>query len=258
MRLSLKVAREFFDLQDKLRFDKASKTVEWLLTQARTEIKKLSSGFPVMNYSCSVGTKSASSTSECEVLSEIHIDSTLKVSSVSKGKSSLCVKKERRTSRASSSRKALLNPFAKESREKARERARERTKEKLRSRSRSLDESKLCELEAVNDEFNQFAGCWSPFETGDQESGTHNINPSLEVKLAEAEVPFYQEQEQEQLDTREGMIDETLVNMGKWSPSLPNHPHKNGIPQEVSSKREISLFSKMLGLILLNYSIEIS
>jgi hypothetical protein len=71
-------------------------------------------------------------------------------------------------------------------------------------------------------------------------------------------VPFYQEQEQEQLDTREGMIDETLVNMGKWSPSLPNHPHKNGIPQEVSSKREISLFSKMLGLILLNYSIEIS
>ncbi|KAJ6970169.1 hypothetical protein D5086_028120 [Populus alba] len=230
MRLSLKVAREFFDLQDKLRFDKASKTVEWLLTQARTEIKKLSSGFPVMNYSCSVGTKSASSTSECEVLSEIHIDSTLKVSSVSKGKSSLCVKKERRTSRASSSRKAPLNPFAKESREKARERARERTKEKLRSRSRSLDESKLCELEAVNDEFNQFAGCWSPFETGDQESGTHNINPSLEVQLAEAEVPFYQEQEQ--LDTREGMIDETLVNMGKWSPSLPNHLHKNGIPQE--------------------------
>ncbi|KAJ6293652.1 hypothetical protein OIU76_021835 [Salix suchowensis] len=233
MRLSLKVARDFFDLQDKLRFDKASKTVEWLLTQARTEIKKISGGFPVMNYSCSttVGAKSASSTSECEVLSEmINIDSTLKVSRVSKGKSSLCVKKERRTSRASSSRKAPLNPFAKEAREKARERARERTKQKLRSRSRRLDESKPCELEAVNQELNQFAGCWSPFETGDQESGTHNINPSLEVQLVEAEVPFYQEKEQ--LDAREGMIDETLVSIGKWSPSFPNHLHKDGIPQE--------------------------
>ncbi|KAF2298802.1 hypothetical protein GH714_027986 [Hevea brasiliensis] len=55
---------------DKLCFDKASKTVEWLLIQARPAIKKLSSGLPQFNYSSSVGTKSAS-TSECEVVSGI-------------------------------------------------------------------------------------------------------------------------------------------------------------------------------------------
>ncbi|EOA30616.1 hypothetical protein CARUB_v10013748mg [Capsella rubella] len=41
MRLSLDVARELFGLQDMLGFDKASKTVEWLLTQAKPEIIKI-------------------------------------------------------------------------------------------------------------------------------------------------------------------------------------------------------------------------
>ncbi|CAK7349775.1 unnamed protein product [Dovyalis caffra] len=241
MRLSLKVAREFFDLQDKLRFDKASKTVEWLLTQAKTEIKKLSSGVSLMNDSCSVGTKSASSTSECEVLSEIDIGATNKGRSVSKGKSSLFVKKERRTT-SGALRKTAFSPFAKESREKARARARERTKEKLGSLR--IDELKPChEVEAKNNELNQFAGCWSPFDTGDQESGTHNINPSLEAQLAEVEVPIYQEQEE--LVTTEGMIDEIVVNMGKWSPPFPNdHLHCNGIPQEVSSKEKFLHFPR--------------
>ncbi|GJM98833.1 hypothetical protein PR202_ga15875 [Eleusine coracana subsp. coracana] len=35
MRLSLDVARDFFALQDRLGFDKASKTVDWLLTQVQ-------------------------------------------------------------------------------------------------------------------------------------------------------------------------------------------------------------------------------
>ncbi|KAF3599925.1 hypothetical protein F2Q69_00037987 [Brassica cretica] len=41
MRLSLNVAKELFGLQDMLGFDKASKTVEWLLTQAKPEIIKI-------------------------------------------------------------------------------------------------------------------------------------------------------------------------------------------------------------------------
>ncbi|XP_024025859.1 transcription factor TCP10 [Morus notabilis] len=41
MRLSIDVAREFFDLQELLGFERASKTVEWLLRKARSEIKKL-------------------------------------------------------------------------------------------------------------------------------------------------------------------------------------------------------------------------
>jgi hypothetical protein len=42
MRLSLDVAREFFALQDQLGFDKASKTVDWLLTQSKPAIERLS------------------------------------------------------------------------------------------------------------------------------------------------------------------------------------------------------------------------
>ncbi|XBI97614.1 hypothetical protein VPH35_017951 [Triticum aestivum] len=41
MRLSVGVAREFFALQDLLGFDKASKTVEWLLTQSKPAIDRL-------------------------------------------------------------------------------------------------------------------------------------------------------------------------------------------------------------------------
>jgi hypothetical protein len=43
MRLSLDVARDFFALQDRLGFDKASKTVDWLLTQSKPAIDRLSS-----------------------------------------------------------------------------------------------------------------------------------------------------------------------------------------------------------------------
>ncbi|KAF9671413.1 hypothetical protein SADUNF_Sadunf12G0045100 [Salix dunnii] len=246
MRLSLKVAREFFDLQDKLRFDKASKTVEWLLVQAKSEIKKLSSGFPHMNYSGSAGTKNASSTSECEMLSEINNETTTKGRNVSiKGRSSPCAKKEKRTRRASS-RKAPLNPFAKESREKARARARERTKEKLCSRR--IDELKFSE-ESSNNKLNQFAGCWdTPLETGDQHSGIQNFNLSLEVQLAEVDVAIYHEQEK--LGTTESMIDEDLVIMSKyWSPSFPNHLHNTGTPQELTLCIQLNATSQVRYLI---------
>jgi hypothetical protein len=43
MRLSLDVARDFFALKDRLGFDKASKTVDWLLTQSKPAIDRLSS-----------------------------------------------------------------------------------------------------------------------------------------------------------------------------------------------------------------------
>ncbi|XP_062194372.1 transcription factor TB1-like [Phragmites australis] len=41
MRLSLDVARDFFALQDRLGFDKASKTLDWLLTQSKPAIDRL-------------------------------------------------------------------------------------------------------------------------------------------------------------------------------------------------------------------------
>ncbi|CAH9103577.1 unnamed protein product [Cuscuta europaea] len=91
MRLSLQVARRFFDLQDMLGFDKASKTIEWLLSKSKRAIKELKAS------SCSEeGNKS-------EVVQEEKV--------LAKGKNVIFEKRE--------------------SREKARARARERTKEKM-------------------------------------------------------------------------------------------------------------------------------
>ncbi|CAN4121913.1 unnamed protein product [Withania somnifera] len=46
MRLSLQIARKFFDLQDMLGFDKASKTIEWLFSKSNNAIKELSRNLP--------------------------------------------------------------------------------------------------------------------------------------------------------------------------------------------------------------------
>ncbi|PPR82963.1 hypothetical protein GOBAR_AA37746 [Gossypium barbadense] len=80
MRLSLDVAREFFGLQDMLGYDKASRTVEWLLIQARHEIMKLARTRVSHNNNNSVAAaKSPSSTSEGEVVSALE-------GTISKGK----------------------------------------------------------------------------------------------------------------------------------------------------------------------------
>ncbi|KAL1556620.1 transcription factor TCP12-like [Salvia divinorum] len=106
MRLSLQVARKFFDLQDMLGYDKASKTIEWLFTQSNKAIKELAHEHhsPLPNNS---DVKSESFLSECEDLSGIEeINSNSVV-----------------PAKASSRAKAL--------REKARARARCRTQEKM-------------------------------------------------------------------------------------------------------------------------------
>lgn len=109
MRLSLDVARRFFDLQDMLGFDKASNTVDWLMAKSGTAIGGL---IPPQSDS-----KGESSTSECEV-------------------NSLVLNEKTTPPRASgvtthTARKAPSHPsLARESRVMARARARERTREK--------------------------------------------------------------------------------------------------------------------------------
>nr|UKB40101.1 TCP transcription factor [Callianthemum taipaicum] len=138
MRLSLDVARPFFLLQDMLGFDKASKTVNWLLTKAQLAIKELSrSTVSSSKLSCNGSVKSVSSTSECEVVSgidEIAMDEQVKPS------------KEKRNRQP---RKATFKPLAKESRAKARARARERTIGKMFSRSQQCPEAKLHSLQQL-------------------------------------------------------------------------------------------------------------
>lgn len=215
MRLSLEVARKFFGLQDMLGYDKASKTVEWLLVQAKAEIKKLAR--EMKRTTCS-----ASSTSDqsCEVVSSVDDQVAIYYNgnhhqqqpgrSVSQEKPS----KEKKMIRQW--RKCAFHPLARESREKARERARERTREKMKSR-RGVDESKLCDL--------------SPFETTGEESGTqsHSMKPSSwEVR------PEINEQASSHVPN-----DDSLVIIGTWSPSVIFSSLNNtGISQEVSSNYE--------------------
>lgn len=103
VRLSIGVARKFFDLQEILGFDKPSKTLDWLLTKSKAAITDLEQ----------LRAKAKSDDSECgEVDSEIETDS--------RNKSTLDESKLKASS------------LAKESRAKARARARERTREKMK------------------------------------------------------------------------------------------------------------------------------
>ncbi|KAF8108260.1 hypothetical protein N665_0112s0017 [Sinapis alba] len=118
MRLSLQIARKFFDLQDMLGFDKASKTIEWLISKSKASIKQ------VKESAAASGGGGGGGNHEHLQVSENANDETLKVS-------------KRRTKRVDDSCKK------KESREKARERARERTMTKMKMRlSGLIDTSK--------------------------------------------------------------------------------------------------------------------
>ncbi|KAL4352869.1 hypothetical protein GQ457_06G038990 [Hibiscus cannabinus] len=219
MRLSLDVAREFFGLQDMLGYDKASRTVEWLLVQAKPEIKKLMNN----NIFCFAGTKSSSSTSEAEVLSGIDNNAAVE-GGISKGKP--CKKEKKVRGR----RKTSFRPLARDLREKARERARARTQAK-RMLSR-----RLCN-ETRNNDLNKF-GSWSSLETG-KESGiqVHNkINP------------FSQSDNNTKIHG-DHVIDESLAIMNKWSPgSIFNCLQNTGINQEQQQLTGSVLWQTMGGL----------
>ncbi|KAI8545228.1 hypothetical protein RHMOL_Rhmol07G0024700 [Rhododendron molle] len=181
VRLSLEVAPQFFGLQDVLRFDKASKTVEWLLGNSKKAIKELKKSVPRM-------TRSSPSDSEGEDGSGIDESSDRQAKIINpKGKASVSVAKEKKTNRAL--RKFAFDPLAKESREKARARARERTREK---RSRVLfNEPNASNSEAINHEGNT-SRSWNAFETGN-ESGrlSRNVNPSLEFEEPSSSINIF-------------------------------------------------------------------
>ncbi|XP_065864265.1 transcription factor DICHOTOMA isoform X2 [Euphorbia lathyris] len=217
MRLSLKVAREFFDLQDKLCFDKASKTVEWLLLQARSAIINLSS-VTSTNININNQSTAASSTSECEVVSGIEDEAAAAAvkEDNNESKAKTKVGKVGKKTKACS-RKSAFHPQAKESREKARAKARERTRKKIE--------------DAKMNGFNQL-NCWNiPFETAEEsatQSHSHSHSHSVNPCISEVEAPITSP-----LATSESITDESWAAIGKWSPfpSL-SHLYNSGFPQE--------------------------
>ena len=147
VRLSIAIARKFFDLQDMLGFDKASNTLEWLFNKSKRAIKELARSKHSNNNS-DEGAKSFSSSSDCEdgceVVSEIkHKQQQLITcdaaattphnlqqgldSGDNKSPTTLMAAKERMKLKRTQKEPAKI----KESREKARARARERTSNKI-------------------------------------------------------------------------------------------------------------------------------
>ncbi|XP_010068762.1 transcription factor TCP12 [Eucalyptus grandis] len=66
IRLSVQVSRKFFGLQDMLGFDKASKTIEWLLSKSRNSIKEVVGRNITKQKDCGGDVKAAQAEAEAE------------------------------------------------------------------------------------------------------------------------------------------------------------------------------------------------
>ncbi|CAN4125217.1 unnamed protein product [Withania somnifera] len=166
VRLSLHIARKFFDLQDMLGFDKASKTIEWLFSKSNNAIKELSESTPQKEYSDGnkIITNSNNSSS-----SEGKSDSLMSVceeNSINEGK-----EKEKLSEMVQNS------PHKRESREKSRARARERTKEKMMIKG--LEKCKEWYETNPNNMFDQLGSSRSNSGFLDQDSNNNSYNTSV-------------------------------------------------------------------------------
>ncbi|XWS69819.1 hypothetical protein CRYUN_Cryun04dG0211100 [Craigia yunnanensis] len=189
MRLSLQIARKFFDLQDMLGFDKASKTIEWLFSKSKAAVNELTENLAGVKHRCIRGGKSVSSTSENEVVSaakecEGNMGDQQGVI-VARGESMRITATARET-KERKSRKVSFNPVARESRDKARARARERTREKMQMRG--LETSKMC-ADELNPNALERLPSSNPHETGENSDPSTQTNSCLKVVAEEEEQP---------------------------------------------------------------------
>ncbi|KAL5064980.1 hypothetical protein RYX36_026717, partial [Vicia faba] len=213
MRLSLEVAKRFFGLQDMLGFEKASKTVDWLLNQSKDGINQLA-----REKNIHFPSKSTSSTSECEGVSSLEYNEVGNQEQQEK-----MVMKKRRKGTNKVCRKSAFNSIG---REMARERARERTKEKMEARTRTsllVDESNSKQCNEGRTKTNL---TWNPFETVVESAGTQTVNyhPSFDhVKLIHNEAEAAERTSQkakEHHSHSHSHEDNCLFNMSKWSPTM--------------------------------------
>ncbi|KAM7484514.1 hypothetical protein LguiA_000523 [Lonicera macranthoides] len=194
MRLSLQIARKFFDLQDMLGFDKASKTIEWLFSKSKKAIKEVTLNNPKMK---NTREKNESIVSECEVESTIEN-----------------VNGER-------SERGKAQKVTQESRDKARARARERTREKMMIKSKLWYENNTYntpQLRSSNpnnlDELGYYS---SPLETGEESSS----------RSQEKNSPY--EASSHSLSTQLGNVEIMQRYLGTTSLSMLDHQNIGGL-----------------------------
>ncbi|KAJ7978829.1 Transcription factor CYCLOIDEA like [Quillaja saponaria] len=235
MRMSLEVARKFFGLQDMLGFDKGSKTLDWLLNQAKDEIEKLAMGMKYnLKGESNDGFKSPSSTSECEVVSS-SVDVAVSGPNRQRELGPESLTKDRRSRESA---KSESHHSAKDSREKARARARERTKERVGSSSIGMlvDGSRQ-----YNEATNHQLASESPVEMGEESGITQNQNMNISLNL-QADAGEGSSNGNENLGILNDMAnDDSLVMImsNNWSPSsIFNSLHNFGILQETFTPLE--------------------
>jgi hypothetical protein len=127
MRLSLHVARRFFALQDKLGFDKASKTVQWLLDMSTAGINHL------LTASMSLSEEDASGSVLLDNNDHIMVADAIYAETNNCRQQMPKARRRAPAPRKGNNGAPVLQ--VKESRVRARDRARERTKERNRLRS---------------------------------------------------------------------------------------------------------------------------
>ncbi|KAI3463785.1 hypothetical protein Pfo_020448 [Paulownia fortunei] len=211
MRLSLDVARKFFDLQDLLGYDKASRTVDWLLKNSRSAIRELARGRGVAHVNRSrslMGANSASSTSDdCEVVSSSNHSTTVVPPKRTEEPPTSCTK-PKRTKKIKVARATV----ARESRRKARERARERTSQKRRLSETT--EPKLLAESVFTHSLKESAGSHAPI---------------YDLAIAEVENLSSGEARILAATTTNEVVANSLVYTGPWNPSMLFHYQDNAI-----------------------------
>ncbi|KAI5442584.1 transcription factor DICHOTOMA [Lathyrus oleraceus] len=217
VRLSIEIARKFFDLQEMLGFDKASNTLDWLFTKSKKAIKDLTKS-KQRNNNSEVGgdAKSFTSSSDCED-SEVATYDSLNLQKEGAGSKI----EEKKLKRVQIKEPACVRASKmKESREKARARARERTSNKISNNSiRGVQEVELKKKYENNTNNNLQA-----FHQSRSSSQDHQIVSSNEAQRDNFNV-----------------IEESIVIKRKLKPSLMMHHHHHHhqqnhvIPKEATS-----------------------
>ncbi|KAI6675557.1 hypothetical protein NL676_003463 [Syzygium grande] len=223
MRLSREVAHEFFNLQDMLGVDKASKTIKWLLVKSTTAIEELVGGLKKTNNGESIPIASVRSTSDREVMPEI--------GKIVKDNQKETIEKKRKIKQ---SRKSVFCPTARESRAKARERAKQRTREKMKLQRLNGGDRPCDELTEndVNDRLPSNCSIGTSEDSGNRGSGVEVTNMNVQVQF-----------EGESSYDRKRHCSETNETMADNSSEIHNfsHPQSNRVEHQFT---EFELFCK--------------
>ncbi|CAH2053378.1 unnamed protein product [Thlaspi arvense] len=253
MRLSLDVAKELFGLQDMLGFDKASKTVEWLLTQAKPEIIKiahsLSNQFNHGGFSSGeesqtrpeLGSMNTSS-DLCELASMWTVEDRGSNTNTTEPRGNKVNGRSMRGKRKMSQpRTPILKKLSKDERAKARERAKDRTKEKMMKRR---SQEHVVEEETHNHhgeivKNNKTSVNWSSFEATPCQDENEQLSKNDRFAVCNEFV----------VDNKDHISDESYDMINKLNSSFPmlNHHRSQGAATSIEQQNQFTDLHHFLG-----------